>query len=169
MKSIPLILLLGLLAGCASGPDIVSNVTPGTDFTRFETYNFHKPLGTDRANGMRTPMSSRLMASVNNEMQARGLTAEESLYREDLERMMSRIDTNTSSRGDPIEVAEAAVHAMFDANPKRRYLVVPNEGQADATIRKAIEELVQMNQGQQYSFSRDDLVRMLDESLAEHP
>ena len=74
MKTIPLILLTGLLAGCASGPDIVSNVTPGTDFTRFATFNFHEPLGTDRANGMRTPMSTRLMASMENEMRARGLT-----------------------------------------------------------------------------------------------
>ena len=71
--------------------------------------------------------------------------------------------------GDPIEVAEAAMHAMFDPNPKRRYMVVPNQDQAYVTVRKAMEEMVQLNQGQQYSYSREELVKMLDELMAAHP
>ena len=50
--------------------------------------------------------------------------------------------------------------------PLRRYMVVPNETEAGWTIRKQIEELVQLNQWQAYSYSRDELVRMLDEALA---
>jgi hypothetical protein len=37
------------------------------------------------------------------------------------------------------------------------------------TIRKAIEEVVQLNQGQEYSYSRDELVKMQEESMAKHP
>jgi NADP-dependent 3-hydroxy acid dehydrogenase YdfG len=37
------------------------------------------------------------------------------------------------------------------------------------TIRKAIEEVVQLNQGQEYSYTRDELVKMLEESMAGHP
>jgi len=66
----------------------------------------------------------------------------------------------------PDEVADAAVHAMSSEAPLRRYMVVPNENEAALTIRKQIEELVQLNQWQAYSYSRDDLVRMLDEALA---
>ena len=62
-----------LLGACSSGPQIASNVNPGTDFSAFETYNFMQPLGTDRSNGVRTPVSSRLMASMEREMAARGL------------------------------------------------------------------------------------------------
>lgn len=66
---------------------------------------------------------------------------------------------------EPDEVAEAVVHALFDANPKRRYMVVPEEREAEMTIGKAIEELVQLNERQPYSYDRDELVRMLDAAL----
>jgi hypothetical protein len=66
-------------------------------------------------------------------------------------------------------VAEAALHALFDDNPKRRYMVVPNERQAEVTVRKAMEEMVQLNQGQKYSYDREELIRMLDELMAANP
>lgn len=67
-------LLTGLLSACASGPTIVSNANPGTEFSQFETYNFMQPLGTDRAGGVRTPLSSRLVSSVNRELITRGMS-----------------------------------------------------------------------------------------------
>lgn len=62
------------LAACASGPTIVANTNPGMDLSAFKTYNFFQPLGTDRSGGARTPLSTRLMASMDREMAARGLT-----------------------------------------------------------------------------------------------
>jgi hypothetical protein len=70
--------LILLLAACASGPSIVSNTSPGTDFRDFKTYNFFPQLGTDRSNGARTPMSSLLMASMEREMESRGLSKSDS-------------------------------------------------------------------------------------------
>ncbi len=67
---------------------------------------------------------------------------------------------------EPDAVAEAALHAISDPAPKMRYLVVPVAGQADVTIRKAIEELVQLNQRHPFTYDRDILVKMLDEALA---
>lgn len=66
---------------------------------------------------------------------------------------------------EPDEVAEAVMHALFDANPKHRYMVVPNQREAEITIGTAIQELVQLNAGQPYSYGRDELVRMLDAAL----
>jgi NAD(P)-dependent dehydrogenase (short-subunit alcohol dehydrogenase family) len=68
---------------------------------------------------------------------------------------------------EPDEVAEAVLHALFDANPKRRYMVVPDEREAEMTITKAIEELVQLNERQPFSYDRDELVRMLDAALGQ--
>ena len=68
---------------------------------------------------------------------------------------------------EPDEVSDAAMHALFSEAPHRRYMVVPNEEEADLTIRKSIEELVQLNTWGPYSYSRDELVQMLDEALAE--
>ena len=61
-----------LLGGCASGPTIVTNANPNVDITAFSTYNYMQPLGTDRSNGVRTPLSSMLINSISNEMAARG-------------------------------------------------------------------------------------------------
>ena len=67
-----------LLSACASSPTIVSNTFPGTDFSAFQTYNFFQPLGTDRAGGVRTPLSSRLISSMNRELISRGMSLSDS-------------------------------------------------------------------------------------------
>ena len=67
---------------------------------------------------------------------------------------------------EPDAVSDAAMHALFAETPRRRYLVVPNQNQAESTIRKAIEELVQLNGGHEFSYDRDQLVEMLDQALA---
>jgi hypothetical protein len=45
-------------------------------------------------------------------------------------------------------------------------MVVPNQEEAEYTIRKQIEQLVQLNERQPYSYDRAALIRMLDEALA---
>lgn len=63
-----------VLAGCASsGPTISAAQSPGIDFSQFETFNYLPRLGTDRANGARTTLSSRLIEAMNHEMSTRGL------------------------------------------------------------------------------------------------
>jgi hypothetical protein len=66
----------------------------------------------------------------------------------------------------PDDVADAALDAFSSDTPKMRYLVVPVANQAALTIRKVIEELVQLNEGQKFSYDRDALVKMLDDALA---
>ena len=83
-----------------------------------------------------------------------------------LEQLLGALTGDRSQYKEPDEVAEAVVHALFDANPKRRYMVVPNEREAEITIRKAIEELVQLNEGHQFTYDRASLIAMLDEALA---
>ena len=67
---------------------------------------------------------------------------------------------------EPDEVSEAFMHALFDDKPMRRYVVVPNEGEQERTIRTKVKELVQLNQWGPYSYSRDQLVELLDEALS---
>ena len=71
-----------------------------------------------------------------------------------------------SNYKQPDEVAAAVEQALFEPMPKRRYMVVPNQEEAEKTIRKQIEQLVQLNEGQPYTYDRTALVKMLDESLA---
>jgi NAD(P)-dependent dehydrogenase (short-subunit alcohol dehydrogenase family) len=67
---------------------------------------------------------------------------------------------------EPDEVAAAVEQALFERDPKRRYMVVPNQDEAEITIRKQIEQLVQLNEAQPYAYDRPALVKMLDEALA---
>jgi NAD(P)-dependent dehydrogenase (short-subunit alcohol dehydrogenase family) len=66
----------------------------------------------------------------------------------------------------PDEVASAVEQALFEATPKRRYMVTPDQREAEFTIRKQIEQLVQLNEGHAYTYDRATLVKMLDEALA---
>ncbi len=68
---------------------------------------------------------------------------------------------------EPDEVATAVTRALFDAMPQRRYMVVPNQREAEVTIRKQIEQLVQLNGNQPYAYDRDALVALLDAALVE--
>jgi hypothetical protein len=63
-------------------------------------------------------------------------------------------------------VAEAVLHALFDENPKPRYLVVPGQEQAEWTIYRAIERLVVQNNDQKYSYDREALIEMFDKAMA---
>lgn len=65
----------------------------------------------------------------------------------------------------PYAVAAAFAAALSEPKPKRRYLVVPAEDQARRTIKKQIEQLVQLNEGQTFTYDRDTLIKMLDEAL----
>jgi len=110
---------------------------------------------------------SKIGQSLRKRLDAQGASFETSAYREEMERMMARLG-QADDQKDPDEVAEAVYHALFDENPKMRYMVVPYEQQAEITVAKAIQEMVELNEGQPYTFSRDELVKMLDEALAEN-
>ena len=90
---------------------------------------------------------------------------EGSPFAEDLERWIDYL-ADRSEFKEPDDVAAATMHALFDENPKRRYMVVPVQKEAGWTIRKAIQELVQLNADNAYSYSREQLVDMLDEEMA---
>jgi hypothetical protein len=65
----------------------------------------------------------------------------------------------------PDEVADAAMHAMFSEEPRSRYLTVPNEDEARWAIGSIVRELVELNDWQAYSFTREELIAMLDEVI----
>lgn len=66
----------------------------------------------------------------------------------------------------PDEVSAAFMHALFDGEPLRRYVVVPNADEQGWTITAKIQQLVELNSWGPYRFSRDELVEMLDAALA---
>lgn len=72
-----------------------------------------------------------------------------------------------SSMKEPDEVSAALLHFLSSDAPLHRYMVVPVEQQGRAAIAALINELAQLNQWGSHSFSRDELVEMLDKALDE--
>lgn len=70
---------------------------------------------------------------------------------------------------EPDEVAAAVEQALFDASPKRRYLVTPDQSEAERTIKAQIEQLAQLNERHAHSYDRAALIIFLDEALAKFP
>ena len=63
---------LTMLAGCATGPEVVAEHDRNIDFTQYKTFGFFSPLGTDRG-GYQTLVSQYLSASTQRQLEARGL------------------------------------------------------------------------------------------------
>jgi len=66
---------------------------------------------------------------------------------------------------EPEDVAAAVESALFEPKPKLRYMVVPDREQAEETIKAQIAQLVQLNEGQHYTYNRTTLTKMLDAEL----
>ena len=108
--------------------------------------------------------NSQIFPNLMRRMEERGYTTEGSLYKDQIEGMMGQVEAGLDEP-EPDQVAEAFYHAMSDDDPKAHYLVVPIQREAEVTIRAALRRLVQINEGHEFSYDRDALVRMLDEAL----
>src|SRR5690606_35012577 len=67
-----------------------------------------------------------------------------------------------STMKPPDEVANVVLQALSEAKPKRRYMIVPEQSQAEETIRGVVDVLVQLNEDQAYSYDRAALIRMVN-------
>lgn len=108
---------------------------------------------------------SNIVATAYERMIDKGYLKDDSPYAADLKKFMEW-PADRSIYKKPDEVAEAALHALFDKVPLRRYLVVPNEGAANWTIGTAIREVVELNEWQEFSYTRDELIAMLDAAMS---
>ncbi|MDQ7012541.1 MAG: SDR family NAD(P)-dependent oxidoreductase [Planctomycetota bacterium] len=108
---------------------------------------------------------SRIMTSLRDRLVENGYTTEGSRYKDRMDGFMS-MPMDRSQYKDPDEVAEAFLDALTSEHPKRRYMVVPNRGEAEMTIRSILSRAAQMNDDHAHSFTRDELVGMLDDAIA---
>ena len=63
--------LLILLAACATGPRISSDVDPTADFSRYRSFAFYSPLAIE-SQGYATLTSARIKAAARSQMESRG-------------------------------------------------------------------------------------------------
>ena len=68
----PLLAIVAILAGCASGPRIVTNSAPDFNLVDFRTFGFLQPLSSDRGN-VRSLISTHLIDATTRELEMAGL------------------------------------------------------------------------------------------------
>ena len=107
---------------------------------------------------------SKIVETAWQRMQEKGYIDEDSPYAADLKEFMEW-PADRSMYKEPDDVADAALHAMSSDEPKRRYMTVPNVDEARWAIGSMIRELSELNDWQAYSFTRDELMTMLDEAM----
>ena len=153
----------GILAGAFSGPYSMSKhaVEAFTDALAAEMALLDVAVSVVEPGNYQ----SRIFTSLRRRMEENDRTFEGSLFEEQLQGLFSGPEDRSQYK-EPDEVAEAVLDFMSDDSPKRRYMVVPNQREAELTIRQAITELVQLNERHRYSYDRDSLIAMLDEALA---
>ena len=115
--------------------------------------------------------ASNIGVSRCTKMLAREEKREYQFYADEINEYMDRCrerlsDQYVQDSPQPVVVAEAIQHALFAESPKEHYLVVGDPFEARITIGKLVEELVHMNKGHAETFSREELMHMLDNEEA---
>lgn len=153
----------GILSGPFSGPYSMSKhaIEAYTDSLATEMAKFDVHVSVIEPGNYDSAIADTALARMSDDE----YFDEDSYYAEEMKAWFSRPWDRSQYKG-PEEVAEAAVDAMFGDSPVRRYMVVPSEEEAGWTIDKAIEELVQLNEWQAYSYSREQLIEKLDAAMA---
>ncbi len=157
--------LSGILSGFFFGPYSMSKhaVEAFTDSLAAEMQKFDVEVSVIEPGNYRSAAVDALLAR----MEERGRAVEDSLYREEYENMLERFTAGYDQLyvKEPDEVSAALLDFLRDDHPKRRYMVSPGPRGAEVTIRQVFTELTQLNERQAYTYSRDELVAMLDEAL----
>lgn len=108
---------------------------------------------------------SEITASLRERMRDAGYSGEGSRYAGQMERMFTGPEDREQYK-DPIEVAQVFLAALLVETPRRRYMVVPDQREADMTVLAALRRVVELNGDQPYELDREALIRLLDQALA---
>lgn len=129
--------------------------TLGVKVSAVEPGNYRSDIGASRCKRMIANSADKKYAYFSEVMQG---------YLDNCKEYIA--EGGVSDGTPPDRVVDAIQHALFDDSPKEHYLVVPEPFQAMITIGKAMEELLHLNQDHEYSYTREQLIEMMDDEWA---
>ncbi|MEM6936365.1 MAG: SDR family NAD(P)-dependent oxidoreductase [Pseudomonadota bacterium] len=110
---------------------------------------------------------SKIGESLARRIKRSGVDYTDSRFSNEMQQVIDRLASDRSQFKKPDEVSAAVVDFLFSDSPRRRYMVVPNPREAEITIRQIMREMLQLNQDQPYSLTREQLIAMMDDMLGE--
>ncbi|GHA03605.1 short-chain dehydrogenase/reductase [Arenicella chitinivorans] len=109
--------------------------------------------------------NSNIMQNMKKRQAELTHNADATLFADEYQSMQGFTKTDRSTHADPQPVADAVIDALFSAQPKLRYLVTPNDGEARYAVGSVIEKLVQINNDHRHTIADADLIAMLEAEL----
>ena len=110
--------------------------------------------------------NSDIGKNIYKRLQAKGLDIENSLYKEEWRDNWVLAGGDLSMMKGPGFIVTKVEHALFDAHPQQRYMVVGDAARADRTMRALLHRMLELNKNQVYSYDREGLIKLLDDELA---
>ncbi|MDJ0760871.1 MAG: SDR family oxidoreductase [Woeseiaceae bacterium] len=157
----------GILSGVFYGPYSMSKhaMEAFTDSLAAEMEKFDVHVSIIEPGGF----NSKIGTTTYNRMKANGFDFDESLYKEEWEQSwLLQDEGNYDLKNNvPEEIASAVIDILESDNPKTRYMIVGTRETAKRTVEKAMQEMVQLNERQAHTLSREELIEMLDALMAE--
>ncbi len=157
----------GILSGVFYGPYCMSKhaMEAFTDSLAAEMEKFDVHVSIIEPGGF----NSKIGTTTYNRMKANGFDFDESLYKEEWEQSwLLQDEGNYDLKNNvPEEIASAVIDILESDNPKTRYMIVGTRETAKRTVEKAMQEMVQLNERQAHTLSREELIEMLDALMAE--
>ena len=109
---------------------------------------------------------SQIGKNIFKRMQARGVDIGDSLYKDDWQNNWVLSGGDLSMMPGPENIVAKVEHALFDADPQPRYMVVGDPERAENTMRAVLRRMLELNEDQPFSYDRDGLIKLLDEEMA---
>jgi NAD(P)-dependent dehydrogenase (short-subunit alcohol dehydrogenase family) len=110
---------------------------------------------------------SSIMQNMHARLEKLQNNGEETLFKDEYQRLAKFTKADRSMQKEPTPVADAAVHALFSEQPKRRYMVVPNQAEADMTLRSVLRRVAMLNNDHEFSKDTSDLIKDLEQAMAQ--
>ena len=107
-----------LLAACATGPRITSEVDPQADFGKYRSFAFYAPLALESA-GYATPTTDRIKTATRAQMESRGY-----VYNAEQPDLLVNINGNLQERTD-VTTMPSMDYAHYYSYRARGYVSVP--------------------------------------------
>jgi len=127
-----------------------------------------RPLGVRVSAIKPGAYNSKASTSYCKQRKVQYKNPDDSLFKELSNEIASLCGDDTSNPyPEPDRVADAVMDALFSENPKEDYLAVSNSPQSEFVIRDVLQDLVEINRDYEYSYSREQLIEMLDEALGQ--
>ena len=156
----------GILSGLFYGPYSMSKhaMEAFTDSLAVEMEKFGVRVSIIEPGGF----SSNIGKATFDRMKADGFDVEQSIYKEEWQEnwLLQGAGEINIDNDVPERIAAAVIDTLESDKPKARYMVVGTRDAAEATVEKAMQEMLQINENHRHSLSRDELIEMLDGLMA---